>query len=97
MSNDNRTAFIERLKSRLDEIDEKIGELEEQAQDVSSKASEEYHERLGELRSRRKDLANKLEAVRSASELQWSKLKRDAEYTWDAVQNSFKYFKSHFK
>ncbi|MDZ7788962.1 MAG: hypothetical protein U5L08_00420 [Xanthomonadales bacterium] len=97
MSGEDRKAFIERLKSRLDELDEKIEEFEGRAEEVGSKTREEYHERLAELRGRRKDLANKLDEVRAASELQWNKLKREAEHTWDALQNSFNYFKSHFK
>lgn len=97
MSSDDRKAFIERLKSRLDELDEKIDEYQEHAEEVGSKARDEYHERLAELRGRRKDLANKLDEVRAAGELQWSKLKREADYTWEALQHSFNYFKSHFR
>ncbi|WP_376694650.1 sll1863 family stress response protein [Wenzhouxiangella sp. EGI_FJ10305] len=97
MSSEDRKAFIERLKSNLDELDHKIEEFEGRTEEVSSKAREEYHERLAELRSRRKDLANKLDEVRAGGELQWNKLKREAEHTWDALQNSFNYFKSHFK
>ncbi|WP_376694471.1 sll1863 family stress response protein [Wenzhouxiangella sp. EGI_FJ10409] len=97
MSSEDRKAFIERLKSRLDELDAKIDELDDRAEEVGSKAREEYRERLAEMKGRRKDLANKLDEARAASELQWSKLKREAEHTWDALQNSFNYFKSHFK
>lgn len=97
MSSDERKAFIERLKSRLDELDEKIDEFDERAEEVGSKAREEYHEKLAELRRRRKDLANKLDEIRAGGELQWNRLKREAEYTWEALQHSFNYFKSHFK
>lgn len=101
MSSDNgkeeRKAFIEQLKSRLDEIDEKIDEFDKRADDLGEKARAEYRERMAELKSRRKDLANKLDEVRAGGELQWNKLKREAEHTWDALQNSFNYFKSHFK
>lgn len=97
MSNDDRKAFIEKLKSRLDELDEKIDQFDQRAEEVGSKAREEYHERLAELRGRRKDLANKLDELRAGGEVQWNKLKREAEHTWDALQNSFNYFKSHFK
>jgi len=97
MTSDDRKAFIERLKSRLDELDEKIGEFEQQAEEVGSKARDEYHERVAELRGKRKNLANKLDEARAGGELQWKKLKREAEHTWEALQHSFNYFKSHFK
>lgn len=97
MSGDDRQAFIDRLKSRLDELDEKIDEFKGRADEVSSKTRVEYRERLAELKSKRKDLANKLDEVRAGGELHWNKLKREAEHTWDALQNSFNYFKSHFK
>jgi Skp family chaperone for outer membrane proteins len=97
MSSEERKAFIERLKSRLDELDEKIDDFEKRSDEVSAKAREEYHQRVVELKKHRKDLANKYDEIRAGGEVQWNKLKREAEYTWDALQHSFNYFKSYFK
>lgn len=97
MAGEDRKEFIEWLKSRLDELDEKIDELDDRAEELGARARGEYHERLAELRGRRKELAHKLDEARAAGELHWQKLKREAEYTWDALRHSFNYFKSHFK
>jgi len=97
MSSEERKAFIERLKSRLDELDAKIDELDQRAEEVSSSTRQKYNEQLAELKSKRKDMANKLDEARAAGEAQWEKIKRESEHTWDALQNSFNYFKSHFK
>ena len=97
MSNEERSAFIEKLKSRLDELDQTIDKLDEQATSLGDRARAEYHQRRAELRSRRKDMADKLDTLRAGGEVQWNRIRREAEHTWDALQNSFKYFKSHFK
>lgn len=92
-----REQFIERTKQRLDDLNEEIDRLEKRADEIRGDASEKLQARRKELRERRVDLEKRLKQVRAASEAEWEKLKLEAEHAWKAFQNSFNYFKSHFK
>lgn len=92
-----REQFIETLKNKLDELNEDIDRLEAKAKDASGKAEKKYEEQLEDVREKRTELKHKLTEVRASSEAQFEKLKLEAEHAWKALQNSFSYFKSHFK
>ncbi len=92
-----REQFIENLKSKLDDLNEDIGRLEKKARDASGKAEKKYEEQLEDVREKRTELKHKLSEVRASSEAQFEKLKLETEHAWKALQNSFSYFKSHFK
>lgn len=92
-----REQFIETLKNKLDELNENIDRLEAKAKVASGKAEEKYEEQLKDVREKRTELKHKLIEVRASSEAQFEKLKLEAEHAWKALQNSFSYFKSHFK
>ncbi len=91
-----RKQFIEAMKTRLDELDEDMERLEKRAQDARGEMEKKYEEQLADLQEKRTELNNKLTEMRAAGEAQFERLKLEAEHTWKAFQNSFKYFKSHF-
>ena len=92
-----RDEFIESTKKKLDDLNKEIDRLEDKAKDASGKAEKKYEEQLEDVRKKRTEMKRKLTELRNASEAQWDKLKLEAEHAWKALNNSFSYFKSHFK
>lgn len=92
-----RKAFIESLKDKLDQLNEEIDRLEAKAKDASGKAEKKYEEQLADVRQKRAEMKNKLSELRAAGEAEFARIKLEAEHAWKAFQNSFNYFKSHFK
>jgi predicted trehalose synthase len=74
-----RDAYVERLKSQLDEWNASIDRLEETARVAKSEAQLEYRERLATLRAKRDNLREKIGEVQKASEDAWEILKDGVE------------------
>lgn len=93
----SRNEFIERMKERLDDLDEKIEDLKQKGDKFEGEAKMEYENRLHDLREKRREAKRKLDETRAAGEEKWQQVKDEAEHAWKALGNSFNYFKSHFK
>ncbi len=92
-----RDEFINKLKSRLDDLNSEIDELEGRARKASGELEEKYREQLEDVRARREELKGKIKELRASGEAQFDKLKLEAEHAWKAFNNSVNYFRSHFK
>jgi len=92
-----RKAYIDKMKSRLDDLDENIGKLEQRGEKVEASIQQEFKEKLAELRQNRDHLQARIGEMRETSEQEWEKLQDQVEHTWKAAKNSFHYFMSHFK
>ena len=97
MNDTTRKGFIENLKSKLDDLDERIDALEQKGKEFQGEARKEYEKRQLDLKEKRRQVDRKLDELRAAGEEKWQGLKDEAEHTWKALGNSFNYFKSHFK
>lgn len=97
MNDTTRKGFIENLKSKLDDLDERIDALEQKSKEFQGEARKEYEKRRLDLQEKRRHVDRKLDELRAAGEEKWQGLKIEAEHTWKALGNSFNYFKSHFK
>ncbi len=97
MSSHSRNEFIDGMKGRLDDLDEKIDELKKKGDKFEGEAKKEYENRLHDLREKRREAKRKLNEIQSAGEEKWQQFKDEAEHAWKALGNSFNYFKSHFK
>jgi uncharacterized protein YukE len=97
MNDTTRKGFIDNLKSKLDDLDDRIDALEQKGRAFQGEARKEYDKRLLDLQDKRRQVDRKLDEIRAAGEGKWQALKDEAEHTWKALGNSFNYFKSHFK
>lgn len=95
--NTSRNEFIDSMKKRLDELDRQIEDFKTDGEKLEAQARQEYENRLHELREKRREAKRKLDDLRSASDEKWQQFKDEAEHAWNALGNSFNYFKSHFK
>lgn len=92
-----KRAFIERMKDRLDDLDARIDGIEERVDQTKGDVQKEYRARLAEMREQRKKIRARMDEMVDAGEKRWSQLRGQVEETWKALENSFKYFKSHFR
>lgn len=97
MTSQSRNEFIDKMKSRLDDLDDKIEDLKKRGDKFEGEAKKEYENRLHDLREKRREAKRKLDDIQSAGEEKWQQFKDEAEHAWTALGNSFNYFKSHFK
>ena len=89
-----RDAYIDKMKTQLDELNAKMGELEAMAQEAKDDARAKYEEEIGKLRKQSKLAVAKLEEIKAAGEDGWEAMVAEMEKVRDALKHSFNYFKS---
>lgn len=94
MSNTNRDAYVEKMKLQLDELNEKMNNLETKAQEVKDDVRHAYQEEMRKLRHESKMAAAKLDELKAATEETWDAVVAEMEKVRDAFTHAFHYFKS---
>jgi hypothetical protein len=89
-----RDAYIEKMKTQLDELNAKMSELEAKAQEAKDDARAKYREEMGKLTNQSKLAVAKLEELKAAGEDKWETMVTEMEKVRDAFKHSFNYFKS---
>tara|TARA_R110000823_G_scaffold47903_20_gene122059 strand:+ start:33838 stop:34131 length:294 start_codon:yes stop_codon:yes gene_type:complete len=97
MANRSRNEFIDKMKNGLDDLDKQIEDFKQRGEKFEGEARKEYENRLHDLREKRRETKRKIDDTQAASEEKWQQFKDEAEHAWKALDNSFNYFKSHFK
>jgi peptidoglycan hydrolase CwlO-like protein len=89
-----RDAYIEKMKTQLDELNAKMSELEAKAQEAKEDARAKYKEEMAKLTKQSKLAVAKLEEIKAAGEDTWETMVTEMEKIRDAFKHSFNYFKS---
>ena len=93
----NRHEYIEKFKTKLDEWDSEIDELEAKALKASADIKYELEDQLTSLRLKR-DLARlKMTEVKDASEEAWVDIKEGADEAWGSLKEAIEKAWSHYK
>jgi hypothetical protein len=93
----NRHEYIEKFKTKLDEWDIEIDELEAKALKARSEIKYEVEDQLTSLRLKR-DLARlKMAEVKDASEEAWVDIKEGADEAWGSLKEAIEKAWSHYK
>ena len=95
--NERRDAYIQRLKSMLDEWNVEIDRLAEREDKAGSNAKIEYHKKLDELRAKREDIKIRIDAMQKSGDDAWEDLKFDLESSWEFLREGLSVFKSEFQ
>lgn len=93
---EKRDAYINSLKSHLDEWNAKIDRLEETAKVAKVEAETEYRDRIAKLRDKRDQLEAKLKDVQVAGEDAWEILKEGVEKAQVELKVAFDEVKARF-
>jgi carbonic anhydrase len=89
-----RDAYIEKMKTQLDEVNAKMDELEAKAKEAKADARAKYNEQMNKLRVQSKLAGAKLDELKAASEDGWEAMVAEMEKIRDALAHSYNYFKS---
>jgi DNA repair ATPase RecN len=84
-----RDEFIAKLKTKLDEWNADLAELETKAQKAGTGLKQKYEKQIVELRAERDQAATKLQQVQDAGEEAWDSIKDGMENAWVSLKKAF--------
>lgn len=87
-------AYIEAMKTQLDELNANLHKIEVKAQEAKGDARNAYFEEMRKLRHQSKLALTKFEEIKLASEDTWDNMVAEMDKVRDAFTHSFHYFKS---
>jgi len=93
---DQRDAYAQKMKAKLDEWSSEIDRIEARIDQADAESKIEYNKRLEDLRAKRKEVENRLEEVQRAGENGWTDLKQGLENSWEILKKSLDRAKSEF-
>lgn len=89
-----KSAYIESMKTQLDELNANMNKLEAKAKEAKADARDAYLEEMRKLRHQSKLAGAKLDELKEASEDTWNTMTSEMEKVREAFVHSFNYFKS---
>lgn len=95
--NERRDAYIEKLKTMLNEWNTEIDRLSAKEDKSGPNAKTEYHRKLDELREKRDEILSRIDAMHKAGDDAWEDLKFDLESSWEFLRSGLSIFKSEFQ
>jgi len=90
----NKNAYIEAMKTQLDELNANLNKLEARAEEAKGDARQAYFEEMRKLRHQSKLAQAKFDELKAASESAWDSMVAEMDKVRDALVHSFHYFKS---
>lgn len=92
-----RDEWVEKAKTKLDEWNEELDELEAKARVAKAEQKARYQRVLASLREYRDRLRNRISEVEEAGDTAWDELKEGAERGWRSLQEGFRAAAEEFK
>jgi chromosome segregation ATPase len=89
--------YLEKLKTKLDEINGVFYELEDKMQKANVDSRSKYKEQIKEFRQKRNELQQRLRDIHDAGEDAWEELKQGTENAWSSLKGSLMKAKSEFE
>lgn len=83
------TEFKRTMERNLDQLEQKIAELEKVAEDVRSDIEPEARELMEELREKREMARQKLDELGRSSGVAWEELRKGMERAWEELEEAF--------
>lgn len=92
-----RQAYIEKMKAKLDEWNADIDKLEARARDAEADARIRLHQQLDELKATREDAARRVRELQDAGSDAWESMRQGAEAAWEEMARAFRDASNRFK
>ena len=89
-----KNAYIEKMKSQLDELNANMNQLEAKAKEAKADARDAYLEEMRKLRHQSRLAGAKLDELKAAGEDTWKTMTTEMDKVREAFVHSFNYFKS---
>ena len=90
----DRNTFIEKVKGKLDELDNEFDKLQIKADKAGEGVRHQWESRKLELKEKRQELQSRLDEVRNDSNARWEEVKDSVEKTWDSTVAGLKDIKN---
>jgi hypothetical protein len=84
----NKRECIDKIASRLKELESEISELEKIAVKAEAEVKAEYHQQIKYLFLKKEKLQNTVAKIREASGNAWEDMKAGTELSWEVFQDS---------
>lgn len=97
MMSEEREAYVQELKAKMDEWNAEIDKLEAKADQAKAESKIEYEKQLANLRAKRKEVDEKIAELQQSSEGAWEDLKQGLENSWEILKTSVTKAKSEFE
>jgi predicted nucleic acid-binding Zn-ribbon protein len=94
---ETRDEYVKMMKSKLDEWNAQISQLETMARQKEAQARLDYQQRVDALKEKRQALESRLEQVRQAGEGAWEDMKTGAELAAGALGEALRSAASRFQ
>ncbi len=89
-----REAYIEKMKTQLDELNVRMDRLGDKASEAQANVRASYQKDMAQLREQSVHAKAKMEELKTAGEDRWDAMVTEMEKVRDAFVHSFSYFKS---
>lgn len=94
---DQRDAYVEKLKGKIDEWNKDIDKLQEKTGQMASGAREKYKKQIEDLRAKQKEAQSKMDELQKAGGEAWVELKGGMDKAWKAMGEAVNSAKTKFK
>lgn len=94
--NENRSAYVQKLKAKLDEWNAEIDVLEARARQKNAEARQDLEKEIENLKEKRAEARQRMEEMQRAGEGAWQDLKEGAEKASQAFGEALSAAKSRF-
>ncbi|MDO9508920.1 MAG: hypothetical protein Q7I97_06200 [Thermovirgaceae bacterium] len=94
---EQRDAYVEKLKLKLDEWNTRIDQFQAKADQVKPDLKAEYQNQIQNLKAKRDKVQEKLNELSEASKGAWEDLKAGAECAWGELTEAVKLATSRYK
>ena len=92
-----RDAYVEKMKSRLDAWNAEIDRLEARAREAEADARIRYAKQIESLKAQRAEAEEHLARLRTAGDAAWKDFTTGIEGAWDAMEDALKSALSRFR
>ncbi|WP_291319257.1 hypothetical protein [Desulfonatronospira sp.] len=94
---EQRDAFVQKLKAKIDEWNAEIDRLNAKAEQVEAEAKMEYLQQVEEIKKHRDDALQKMEKLQEAGEGAWEDMKSGVEMAVDSMIQAVKSARERFR
>lgn len=93
----DRNAYVEKMKSSIDDWNAQLAKLQTQAEQAQSDARAQYEKQLKDLQKQRDEAQARMKEAQAASEQAWQDLHKGYVAAWENIAGSFKDAMSRFR
>ncbi len=92
-----RDQYVDNMKGKLDDLDTKVKDIENNLSDKSDDMKSFYSKRIKELENQMDEFDSKLDEYKQSGSDAWIDLKAGSEKTWNRINQTFEDISKNFE